>query len=82
MTKFIRKYVADLFDHKTAREVHVLYGGSVNAQNSKDILNINGIDGVLVGGASLKPLTFYEIICSAPEYQYAKSVLFPPKHKK
>ena len=82
MTKFIRKSVADLFDHKTAKEVHVLYGGSVNAQNAKDILGINGVDGVLVGGASLKPLTFYEIICAAPEYQYVRSVLFPPKHKK
>ena len=82
MTKYIRKCVADLFDNKTAKEVHVLYGGSVNAENAKDILSIEEVDGVLVGGASLKPLEFYKIICSTPEYQYAQSLLFPPKNKK
>ena len=82
MVKFIRKSVSDLFDRKTANDVHVLYGGSVDVKNAQDILAINGVDGVLVGGASLKALSFYQIICSAPEYQYAHSVLFPPKNKK
>ena len=32
--------------------VRVLYGGSVNERNIKDICNIDGVDGVLIGGAS------------------------------
>ncbi len=42
----------------------ILYGGSVNAQNSGDILQVPGVDGLLVGGASLKPDTFLKIIAS------------------
>jgi len=40
----------------------VLYGGSVKPENTKEILNIPGVDGVLVGGASLKPDQFIGII--------------------
>jgi triosephosphate isomerase len=39
-----------------------LYGGSVNNSNSKDILSISNIGGVLVGGASLDSTQFSEII--------------------
>lgn len=45
--------------------VRILYGGSVNAVNAKEILNINDVDGVLVGGASLKVKDFSEIISAA-----------------
>jgi triosephosphate isomerase (TIM) len=40
----------------------VLYGGSVNSQNAKDILSLEGVDGALVGGASLKPQSFKNIV--------------------
>jgi len=40
----------------------VLYGGSVKPENAAEILNIPGVDGVLVGGASLKPEQFMGII--------------------
>ncbi len=43
----------------------VLYGGSVNDKNIKDILNIPSLDGVLIGGASLKLKEFSLIIQSA-----------------
>lgn len=43
----------------------VLYGGSVKADNAAEILNIEGVAGVLVGGASLKADAFYGIISSA-----------------
>lgn len=43
----------------------VFYGGSVNAKNAHEFLNQNDIDGVLVGGASLKPNEFKGIIDSA-----------------
>lgn len=39
----------------------VIYGGSVNRQNIAELANINGLDGVLVGNASLDPAHFYEI---------------------
>ena len=40
----------------------VLYGGSVNSQNAKDYLQKARFDGLLVGGASLKPAEFIDII--------------------
>lgn len=40
----------------------ILYGGSVNAQNAREILSIQGVDGVLVGSASLKTQSFLDII--------------------
>ncbi|MCL4418934.1 triose-phosphate isomerase [Patescibacteria group bacterium] len=44
---------------------HVLYGGSVTGQNIADFIKMPSIDGVLVGGASLNPLEFLEIIKNA-----------------
>jgi triosephosphate isomerase len=42
----------------------VLYGGSVNPRNSKNILSLQNVDGALVGGASLKLKSFLDIIRS------------------
>ena len=42
----------------------ILYGGSVNATNARDIVSIPYIDGLLIGGASLKSETFIPIIKS------------------
>ena len=39
-----------------------LYGGSVNSKNASDIMNLENVDGVLVGGASLKADQFSEIL--------------------
>ncbi len=41
--------------------VRVLYGGSVNPSNSRELLAIEPVDGLLVGGASLDPDTFWQI---------------------
>lgn len=41
--------------------VRTLYGGSVNSKNSREILSANPVDGVLVGGASLKLLEINDI---------------------
>lgn len=46
-------------------QIHVLYGGSVKADNAKEILSIDEVSGVLVGGASLKPDEFDKIIKAA-----------------
>lgn len=51
--------------HKAIRErldSKILYGGSVNAANAKEILGSSFVDGVLVGGASLVAEDFYKII--------------------
>lgn len=36
-------------------KVRILYGGSANGKNAKDYLSITSVDGLLIGGASLKP---------------------------
>ena len=48
-----------------ADRVHILYGGSMNAANAKQLLSQTDIDGGLVGGASLKPQDFLTIIAAA-----------------
>lgn len=40
----------------------VIYGGSVNEKNAQEIMRLKGVDGVLVGGASLSVESFYQII--------------------
>lgn len=51
----IRKNLEEIYDAKTAEEIRILYGGSVNASNAAELFAQNNIDGGLVGGASLKP---------------------------
>ncbi len=51
---FIRKILIKLFNEKEALRVKIIYGGSVDSKNIKNFIEINGISGVLVGGASLK----------------------------
>ena len=58
--EFIKKFIKDYF--KTNIDIPVIYGGSVNEENSSDIFKINNVDGVLVGGASLKADSFLKII--------------------
>ena len=61
---FIRALVADRYKTGGA-EVRILYGGSVNAGNAAEILAQPDVDGALVGGASLEPATFAEIVGAA-----------------
>ena len=42
-------------DLKQADQVRIIYGGSANGKNANDYLSITSVDGLLVGGASLKP---------------------------
>lgn len=48
-----------------ASALHILYGGSVNAANAKELMQAKDIDGVLVGGASLQADSFEKIIQGA-----------------
>ena len=65
MHAFIRSVLAKIFSDDQANEISILYGGSVNAGNSANLLACSDIDGALVGGASLKAAEFSAIIRSA-----------------
>ncbi|MFH1003226.1 MAG: triose-phosphate isomerase, partial [Chloroflexota bacterium] len=64
---FIRQSLAGLLDKKLAREMRLLYGGSVTAANAAEFLRQPEIDGALVGGASLKADQFLSIVQQAAE---------------
>lgn len=59
----IREKIGKIFTPDIARKVRILYGGSVNEKNAASF-NLSGIDGVLVGGASLNADTFAAIVRS------------------
>lgn len=62
MCKVIRDELEEIYDEETADKVVIQYGGSVKPENASEILNMEEIDGALVGGASLEPLKFIEIV--------------------
>lgn len=62
MHQHIREEVAKAFDQKTADEICILYGGSCNASNAKELFEQKDVDGGLIGGASLKAEDFKAII--------------------
>ncbi len=59
---FIRKTLASLSDPATAEKVRIQYGGSVKPANTTELMSQPDIDGALVGGASLDPRGFAEIV--------------------
>lgn len=60
--ELIRRTVARIFNEKTADAIRILYGGSVKGENIQDLMAQEHVDGVLVGGASLRADTFSEIM--------------------
>ncbi len=62
MHKAIRQYIGKIRNSDTAEKVRILYGGSVKPENAKELLNMENIDGALVGGASLKAAQFLDIV--------------------
>ena len=50
----VHTYIKNLIKEEFNADIPVLYGGSVKPSNSKEILALNEVDGVLIGGASLK----------------------------
>ncbi|MEX1112095.1 MAG: triose-phosphate isomerase [Candidatus Andersenbacteria bacterium] len=58
----MRKLIAGRFDEAAANRVRILYGGSVTADNIGSYMAEPGVDGVLVGGASIHPRDFLSII--------------------
>ena len=59
---FIRHNIAKLYNEKIAREIRILYGGSVTSENIAEFIEQPEVDGALVGGASLKVDQFLSII--------------------
>lgn len=60
--KQIREKIQELYGEQTAQNAILLYGGSVSAGNSKELLSASQIDGALIGGASLKIEEFEKIV--------------------
>jgi triosephosphate isomerase len=58
----IRREVASLFGTAKAETVRILYGGSVTPDNIAEFVSREGVDGSLVGGASLKVDAFAGIV--------------------
>jgi triosephosphate isomerase len=58
----IRETVKGLFGEDVSQQIRIQYGGSVNADNASELMNMSDIDGALVGGASLKADEFSKIV--------------------
>jgi triosephosphate isomerase len=65
MHAVIRKHLAVKYGQDVADSISILYGGSVNAANAKELFACPDVDGGLVGGASLKSREFTEVIKGA-----------------
>lgn len=62
---FVRTVLAEMYGSDAAGRMRIQYGGSVAATNCTELLGEPGIDGALVGGASLKPDEFAAIVKAA-----------------
>lgn len=69
----IRRQIGQLFGVKASKAVRVLYGGSVNIDNAESYLKITGVDGLLIGGASLDAHQFAEIVDKAYKLEGGKA---------
>ncbi len=65
---FIRNTIRSKYDDDTAQSIRIQYGGSVNSKNAQDLLGQPEIDGALVGGASLDPNSFLDIVSEAVRF--------------
>src|SRR5437868_302111 len=62
---FIRRVLGEISDEATAEKIRIQYGGSVKADNAHTLMSQPDIDGALVGGASLDPRSFAQIVQGA-----------------
>ena len=59
---FIRRVLGEISDDATADKIRIQYGGSVKPDNARTLMSQPDIDGALVGGASLDPRSFAQIV--------------------
>lgn len=64
MHAFVRNTIGELFTEEIAKTISILYGGSCNAQNAKELFSCPDVDGGLIGGASLNAEDFCIIMDS------------------
>lgn len=64
MHAVIRTHIGSKYGKEVAESISILYGGSVNAANAKELFACADVDGGLVGGASLKSREFVDIVKS------------------
>lgn len=69
MALYIRKLLIERYGRKIADHVRVLYGGSVKSDNVTDIVREGGVDGVLVGSASLNAQEFCTVVAKVAGVQ-------------
>jgi triosephosphate isomerase len=62
MHAYVRKTLEGIFSPAAAAELPILYGGSCNAQNARELFSCPDVDGGLIGGASLKAEDFCTIM--------------------
>ena len=62
MCAYIRTVLTELYGEDISEEITIQYGGSVKPANATELMSQDDIDGALVGGASLKPADFLEIV--------------------
>jgi triosephosphate isomerase len=62
---FIRKKLKKMYSEGVSEKTRIIYGGSINTENAKDLFSFETINGGLVGGASLEVQSFIEIINSS-----------------
>jgi triosephosphate isomerase len=62
MVIFIRKVIAEIIDRQAGLRVPILYGGAVERENAKILVEEGGVSGLLVGHASAQVDQFLEII--------------------
>jgi len=62
---FIRQTLREISDEATADKIRIQYGGSVKPDNARELMSQPDIDGALVGGASLDPRSFAQIVQAA-----------------
>lgn len=72
MLDLIRQQVNDLYGRKAAKNIRILYGGSVDDQTARGYLELEGCDGVLVGGASINYHKFSGIVKSTYKMLHEK----------
>jgi triosephosphate isomerase len=68
-TNYIRNYVKDVFGERAGKDVQILYGAGVVPEMIHGFLNIDGIDGFLIGHESLNYHAFSEIVAAAHRWQ-------------
>jgi triosephosphate isomerase len=59
---YIRKIISGLYGQESADSLRIIYGGSVSAGNIRSFMRDGGMDGALVGGASIRPEEFVSLV--------------------